>query len=227
MINKETKRDLNTYHLVSEEKKKIDVVNAILKTLRTKKTHKYHPSSITELAKKVHQISKEYIHTDGNSYVIGKSTLLREKGKYRVLLEGFFASLSGADIQKLNVSNANEEALRVMVRSLQYELAETKREKKILTLRIQHQEGSTFGALPESNHDELKKQQDQQQELHDAYKCIFNILSYLDKERIALLNFTQSGLVEQLTEEVIIQKNYTTGYVKWLEENSQRGGSNE
>ena len=227
MNSKENKRDRNTYHLVSEEIKKVEVVNAILKALGTKKTHKYHPTSITELAKKVNQISKEYVHSDGKNYVIGKSTLLREQGKYRVLLEAFFASLSGSDIHKLNVSNANEGALRVMVRSLQHELAEARREADILTRRIQNQAGSTFDALPETSTNALKDKQEQQQELHDAYMCIFNVLAYLEREKLALLSFNNEGLVEHLTDEVIIKKNCTSGYLKWLEEQSRQEEGNE
>lgn len=227
MSDKEIKRGISTYHLVSEEAKKVEVVKAILKSLGTKKTHKYHPTSITELAKKVNQISKEYVHVDGKSYTVGKSTLLREQGKYRVLLEGFFASLSGNDALKLNVSTANEEALRVMVRTLQLELSNSRRETDILTRRIQNQAGSTFDALPESNDEVLKEKQNNEQELHDAYVCIFNIIAYLKREEIALLNFTNDGLVEQLTEEIIVQRNSVEGYVNWLERNSRKGESNE
>lgn len=227
MSDKEIKRDISTYHLVSEEAKKVEVVKAILKSLGTKKTHKYHPTSITELAKKVNLISKEYVHIDGKSYTVGKSTLLREQGKYRVLLEGFFASLSGNDALKLNVSTANEEALRVMVRTLQLELSNSRRETDILTRRIQNQAGSTFDALPESNDEVLKEKQNNEQELHDAYVCIFNIIAYLKREEIALLNFTNDGLGEQLTEEIIVQRNSVEGYVNWLERNSRKGESNE
>lgn len=227
MSDKEIKRDINTYHLVSEEAKKVEVVKAILKSLGTKKTHKYHPTSITELAKKVNQISKEYVHVDGKSYTVGKSTLLREQGKYRVLLEGFFASLSGSDALKLNVSTANDEALRVMVRTLQLELSNSRRETDILTRRIQNQAGSTFDALPESNDEALKEKQNNEQELHDAYVCIFNIIAYLKREGIALLNFTNDGLVEQLTEEIIVQRNSVEGYVNWLERKSREGESHE
>lgn len=227
MSDKEIKRDISTYHLVSEEAKKVEVVKAILKSLGTKKTHKYHPTSITELAKKINLISKEYVHIDGKSYTVGKSTLLREQGKYRVLLEGFFASLSGNDALKLNVSTANEEALRVMVRTLQLELSNSRRETDILTRRIQNQAGSTFDALPESNDEVLKEKQNNEQALHDAYVCIFNIIAYLKREEIALLNFTNDGLVEQLTEEIIVQRNSVEGYVNWLERNSRKGESNE
>jgi hypothetical protein len=227
MNSKETKRDRATYHLVLEEAKKVEVVNAILKSLGTKKTHKYHPTSITHLANKVRLISKEYIHVDGKTYAMSKSALLRPEGKYRVLLEGFFASLSGKDSLKLNVSVASEEALRVMVRTLQHELAESRRENDIFVRRIQNQKGSTFDPLPESNSDELKDQQNQQQEMHDAYVCIFNILAYLKNERLALLNFTNEGLVEHLTDDVIIQKNCIAGYLQWLEEQSKPEASNE
>jgi hypothetical protein len=224
MNSKESKRDRDSYHLVLEEKMKVEVVNAILKSLATKKTHKYHPTSITQLANKVRLISKEYIHVDGKTYAMSKSALLRPEGKYRVLLEGFFASLSGEDSLKLNVSAANGEALRVMVRSLQHELAESRRENDIFVRRIQSQTGSTFDPLPESNSDELKEQQNQQQEMHDAYVCIFNILSYLKSEKLALLNFTNEGLVEPLTDEIVIQKNTVAGYLQWLEEQSKARG---
>lgn len=224
MNSKETKRDRATYHLVLEEAMKVEVVNAILKSLGTKKTHKYHPTSITELANKVRLISKEYVHVDGKTYALSKSALLRQEGKYRVLLEGFFASLSGEDSLKLNVSAASEEALRVMVRSLQHELAESRRGSDILMRRIQNQTGSTFDPLPESNSDELKDRQNQQQEMHDAYVCIFNILAYLESEKLAKLNFTNEGLVEHMTGDVVIQKNSVAGYLQWLEERSKAGG---
>jgi len=227
MNSKKNKRDRTTYHLVLEEATKVKVVNAILKSLGTKKTHKYHPTSITELANKVRMISKEYVHVDGKIYAMSKSALLRPEGKYRVLLEGFFASLSGEDSLKLNVSVANEEALRVMVRSLQHELAESRREGDILTRRIQNQTGSTFDPLPEFNSDELKDRQNKQQEIHDAYMCIFNILAYLRRDRLALLNFTNEGLVEHLTDEVIIQKNSVAGYLQWLKDKSEPEESNE
>lgn len=224
MNSKESKRDRDSYHLVLEEKMKVEVVNAILKSLGTKKTHKYHPTSITQLANKVRLISKEYIHVDGKTYAMSKSALLRPEGKYRVLLEGFFASLSGKDSLRLNVSVASEEALRVMVRSLQHELAESRRENDIFVRRIQNQTGSTFDPLPESNNDELKDQQNKQQEIHDAYVCIFNILSYLKSEKLALLSFTNEGLVEPLTDEIVIQKNTVAGYLQWLEEQSRARG---
>lgn len=227
MNSKDNKRDRDSYHLVLEEKMKVEVVKAILKSLGTKKTHKYHPSSITELANNVRLISKEYVHVDGKTYALSKSALLRQEGKYRVLLEGFFASLSGEESLKLNVSAANEEALRVMVRTLQHELAESRRNSDILTRRIQNQTGSTFDPLPESNSNELKERQKQQQKTHDAYVCIFNILAYLKSERLALLNFTNEGLVEPLTDEVIIQKNSVAGYLQWLEKQSKPEVNNE
>jgi hypothetical protein len=227
MSSNETKRDKSTYHLVLEEAKKVEVVNAILKSLGTKRTHKYHPTSLTELAKKVADITKVYAHTDGEIYAMSKSALLRPEGKYRVLLEGFFASLSGKDSLKLNVSSASEEALRVMVRTLQHELAESRRERDILLRRVQNEAGSTFDPLPESNSGELKERQSQQQEMHDAYVCIFNIMAYLKKEKLVLLNFTNDGLVEHLTDEVIVQKNSTAGYLKWLEKRSKQESSNE
>ncbi|MCP4987532.1 MAG: hypothetical protein GY928_16195 [Colwellia sp.] len=225
MNSKESKRDRDSYHLVLEEAKKVEIVKAILKSLGTKKTHKYHPTSITELANKVKLISKEYVYVDGENYPMSKSALLRPEGKYRDLLDSFFASLSGKDSLKLNVSVASEEALRVMVRTLQHELAESRRENDIFVRRIQNQTGSTFDPLPESNSDELKDQQNQQQEIHDAYVCIFNILSYLKSEKLALLNFTNEGLVEPLTDEVVIQKNTVAGYLQWFEEQSK--ASNE
>jgi hypothetical protein len=227
MNSKETKRDRASYYLVLEEEKKLVIVKAILKSLGTKKTHKYHPKSITELANKVKLISKGYVYVDGENYPMSKSALLRPEGKYRDLLNTFFSSLSGEDSLKLNVNVASEEALKVMVRTLQHELAESRRENDIFVRRIQNQKGSTFDPLPESNSDELKDQQNQQQEMHDAYVCIFNILTYLKNERLALLNFTNEGLVEHLTDDVIIQKNCIAGYLQWLEEQSKPEASNE
>lgn len=224
MNSKGTKRDRASYHLVLEEAIKVEIVNAILKSLGTKKTHKYHPKSITELANKVKLMTKEYVYVDGKNYPMSKSALLSWTGKYRTLLESFFASLSGADSLKLNVSVASEEALKLMVRSLQHELAESRRENDIFVRRIQNQAGSTFDPLPESNSDELKDGQNQQQDMHDAYVCIFNILTYLKSERLVLLNFTNEGLVEPLTDEVVIQKNTVAGYLQWLEEQTKAGG---
>ena len=63
--------------------------------------------------------------------------------------------------------------------------------------------------------------------MHDAYVCIFNILAYLKNERLASLNFTNEGLVEHLTDDVIIQKNSIAGYLQWLEEHSKPEASNE
>ncbi len=215
-------RDMDTYYLVKEEKIKIDAVTSILSKLGTKKTHKYHPTCITELANKVSGLCKGYVHEGNIIQSIGISTLLSKNLKYRVLLDGFFTSLTGDDSLKLNVSSASKNALRVMVRNLQLKLVETQKEVDILTKRIQNKSGSKFESLPKHNVNDTNQKQSESQTKHDLCSSIFMVLNYIRKEQLALFEIVNGCLQDNLSGDVIVTEIYFEEYLNWLKEEAKK-----
>lgn len=213
-------RDRNTYHWVKEETAKETVVEKILTALQSKKTHKFRPKNITELANKVSDISREYTDETGKQLKVGKSTLLREKGVYRPKLEAFLAKVLGSDAISTPVGLASNVQLTIQVRDLQLKLLEAKRTLEVLSMRLEGSEGSVFDAVEPENIQALEDQRQTAQTEHDLCTAISQMWTYMEKDCSNPFAIRNGEVIDSLSKMVVVKQHSLLPYLDWLSKQS-------